>query len=302
MQVKAKINEARVSAVEAGMSAKIELDAFPDMKLTGTVEKVSEYPLPSAWYSGNVKEYETTIKIDSFPKDLEMRPGMTAKVSIRVEQIGDVLTVPVQAVFEHGGKYYCVLRREEDLEAREVTIGSTNDKEVVIEKGLDMGEQVVLGAALHRDKLDLPELVPEEETSLVAAPGDRPRPAQKSQAEGDGSQPARGGEGARGGAQRAGAGGAGGPGGRDRPNLSEAFKKLDADGNGRIEGGEIAGPMKANLSATDTNGDGAVDRSEFNAAIQKMRGGSGGPGAAKRPGGAGSSRPASSRGGQGARP
>ena len=313
MQVKAKINEARVSAVEAGMPVKIELDAFPDRKLTGTVEKVSEYPLPSAWYSGNVKEYETTVKIGSFPKDLQMRPGMTAKVSIRVEQIDDVLTVPVQAVFEHGGKHYCVLRKGEDLEARQVTIGSTNDKGVVIEKGLEMGEQVVLGAALYRDKLDLPELVPEKETPLVAGSGDLPRPAEKSQAEGDGSQAGRGGEGARGGPQGPDGGRPGGPGGPGGFNPAQIFKRLDADGNGRLEGAEISSQMKANLSETDANGDGAVDRSEFDAAMQKMmraRGGPGGPGAGGRPGGAGegagADRPAGAegrtRGAGGARP
>jgi len=267
MQVKAKINEARVSAVEAGMPAKIELDAFPDIKLTGTVEKVSEYPLPSAWYAGNVKEYETTIKIDSFPTDLQMRPGMTAKVAIRVEQLDDVLTVPVQAVFEHGGKHYCVLRNGEKLEPRQVTIGSTNDKEVVIEEGLERGERVVLGAALHRDDLDLPEL-PEGTQGAEAergGPGSRPQAKRGDSSRAGGEGEARGAAG-----QRPGAGRSGGPGGRGGLNPAQIFKSRDADGNGRLEGDEITGQMKASLSQVDADGDGAVDRAEFTAVMQKL--------------------------------
>ncbi len=63
MQVKAKINEASVSMVREGMRAGIRLDAFPDMEMKGEVEKVNEYPLPTSFFSGSVKEYETTIAI-----------------------------------------------------------------------------------------------------------------------------------------------------------------------------------------------------------------------------------------------
>ena len=298
MQVKAKINEARVSLVEVGMPAVIELDAFPDLKLHGEVEKVSEYPLPSSWFSGNVKEYETIVRISDFPEDLEMRPGMTAKVSIRVNRLDEVLTVPVQAVLEHGGKHYCVLRDGDGLEARQVTIGATNDKDVVIQEGLKQGEEVVIGAALYRDDLDLPELPPENEETIETAEARPPSPRPK-QAEG--------------GAQPAGPGGEARPGGRPRAGQldpGKIFQARDQNGDGRLEGDEIPEQMKGNLSALDANGDGAVDRSEFEAVMQKMRqmrggpggrpGGPGGPGGGERPGGPGG--PGGGRPGAGARP
>jgi HlyD family secretion protein len=304
MQVKANINEARVSMVKVGMPAIIELDAFPDLKLHGEVEKLSEYPLPSSWFSGNVKEYETVVRINDFPKDLQMRPGMTAKVSIRVNRLDDVLTVPVQAVFEHGGKHYCVLRDGDGLEARQVTIGATNDKAVVIQEGLEQGMQVVLGAALFRDEIDLPELRPEGQETIEladarpaapAGPGAGPRPEQ---AEG-GSPPAR-------------------PDGEARPEGRPAggqfdpgriFQARDQNGDGRLEGDEIPEQMKANVSAADTNGDGAIDRSEFDAMMQRarqMRGGPGGrrggPGGPDGPGGPGGERPGGPGGPGGERP
>lgn len=293
MQVKAKINEAKVSMVERGMPAMIELDAFTDSKLTGTVEKVNEYPMPSAWYAGNVKEYETIIKINDFPDDLQMRPGMTAKVAIRVEQLDDVLLVPVQAVLEHGGKHYCVLRNGEDFEARQVVIGSTNDKEVVIREGLKDGEAVVLGAALMRDDLDLPELPPETELA-AQSPGPvtggtetrSPRPRNDSESPQQGAR----------------------PGGEARPDGARAggfdpgrmFQALDSNGDGRLEGDEIPDRMKSNLSAIDTNGDGAVDRSEMSAMRPRSRrpGGRDGPGSGGPGEPGGGQRPARPGGGQ----
>ncbi len=157
MQVKAKINEARVALLEKGLPATIELDAFPGTQLNGTVEKVDEFPLPSGWWSGNIKEYEAIVSIHDFPEEVQLRPGMTAKVCVRVERLDDVLLLPVQAVFEHQGRHYCAVRDGQRLAARPVTVGATNDKEVVITEGLDEGREVVLGVASFRDQLDLPE-------------------------------------------------------------------------------------------------------------------------------------------------
>jgi len=293
MQVKAKINEAKVSMVEKGMAATIELDAFTDSKLTGTVEKVSEYPLPTAWFAGNVKEYETIIRINDFPEDLQMRPGMTAKVSIRVEQLDDVLMVPVQAVFEHGGKHYCVLRNGGEFVAREVVIGSTNDKDVVIRKGLKEGEAVVLGAARMRDELDLPELPPE--TQLAAqSPGPRLDSTETRKPRGDSESPQEG-------ARPDGAATSDGPraGGFDPGRM---FQALDTNSDGRLEGDEIPDRMKSNLPAIDTDGDGAVDRSEMSAMGSRFRrqgGGRGGPGSGGPGEPGGGERPARPGGGQG---
>ena len=156
VQVKVGINEAHVVRLEVGMPALVELDAFPETKLSGTVVKVGEYPLPSNWRASHLREYEVTVKIDGYPEGLELRPGMTAHVSIRVEQRENVPILPVEAILEHRGQHYCVLPGNDGLEARQLVIGSSNDEEVVVEEGLREGDQVVLAAAGYRDELDLP--------------------------------------------------------------------------------------------------------------------------------------------------
>ena len=160
MQVKAKINESKVTAVETGQPVRITLGAMRDVSLQGVVEKVDEYPAPAAWWAGTVKQYQTYVSVQN-TEGVPLKTGLTAEIRIEVERIPDCIQVPVQAVFEHGKKHYCVMEDptgEKKWVAREVQIGSTNDKFIVITSGLKEGDQVVLGAFLYHDKLDLPEL------------------------------------------------------------------------------------------------------------------------------------------------
>jgi len=256
MQVVAKINESRVSLVDEGMPATIRLDAFPDVELDGVVEKVNDYPAPTSWYSANIKENETTVRIQEPPPG--MRPGLTAEVKIEVERLTDVVQVPVQTALEHGDKYYCVAHDGDRFVPLEVQIGSTNDKFVVIEKGLEPGQLIAANATALRDKIELPDLPPEE-----ANRNGRPRPSQKPDGAADqGEQPAPG---------------------KSNPGAaaSKMFQQLDTNGDGRLESSEIPEKMAPHLKSADTNGDGAVDRGEFAAAAARMvrqQGGGGSPG------------------------
>ncbi|MCR4413672.1 MAG: HlyD family efflux transporter periplasmic adaptor subunit [Thermoguttaceae bacterium] len=156
MQVKAKINESKIALVAEGQPAAIRVQAYPDLELRGSVQKVNEYPAPGAWYAANIKEYDAIVKIHDSP--VALRPGLTAEVKIRVAYQTNVLLVPVQAVFEHGGRHYSVVRSGKGWEARPVEIGPTNEKVVIIRGGLEEGEMVALNAAAFRDEVDLPEL------------------------------------------------------------------------------------------------------------------------------------------------
>ena len=84
-------------------------------------------PCRNGYYSANIKEYETVVEILGSPSGL--RPGLNAEVQLRVAQLPSVVHVPVQAIFEHGDKHYCFVRKSNDWEPREVLVGDTNDKD-----------------------------------------------------------------------------------------------------------------------------------------------------------------------------
>jgi hypothetical protein len=82
---------------------------------------------------------------------------MTSEVKIHVESQEDVLTVPVQAVVERSGTFYCARRRESGWEVCEVKTDASNDKFVVIAEGLDEGDAVMLDLREHADEVGVPD-------------------------------------------------------------------------------------------------------------------------------------------------
>jgi HlyD family secretion protein len=155
MRVLTRVNEARIDLVRKGMSARIEVDAFPGVALTGLVQSVSEYPLPSTIPYSTIKEYAAEVEILKPPQ--ELRTGMTAKVAIEATTIEQAVQVPLQAVIEREERFFCFLPGiGGDVEAREVEIGPSNDATVVIKSGLAAEEQVFLAPQNYEKQVTLP--------------------------------------------------------------------------------------------------------------------------------------------------
>ena len=155
LRVRAKVNENRIEQVRPEMECTILIDAMRDLELNGTVESVSEYPLPSvSRYTSHIKEYSTEIVINQPPSGV--RTGMTAKVTIKSEFIENTLQIPLTAIFRKEGKSFCLVGGEDNaLELRKIDLGSHNMTRAVILEGLKVGERVVLNPDHFREKLEL---------------------------------------------------------------------------------------------------------------------------------------------------
>ena len=155
LRVRAKVNENRIEQVRPGMKCSILIDAMRDLELDGTVESVSEYPIPSvSRYTSHIKEYSTEILINNPPPGV--RTGMTAKVTIKSEFIENTLQVPLTAVFRKDSKSFCIVSTlDEGMEIREIQLGSHNMNMAVVVGGLAKGEKVVLNPDHFRSSLEL---------------------------------------------------------------------------------------------------------------------------------------------------
>jgi HlyD family secretion protein len=168
MQVKAKVAESKIDRLKAGMPATITIEGLQGVLLEGKVAKVNDYPAQGNWYNQAVKEYETVIEVLNAPAGL--RPGMSAQVAIRVESLPDVMQVPVQAVAEIDGKHYCLIREQaENLTPRAVTLGSSNDKFLVIRDGVQANDELLLDPRARLSKMTLPKVAAALEAAPVAA-------------------------------------------------------------------------------------------------------------------------------------
>ena len=191
MQVKGLVNEASIRLVKVGDPATIELEAFPNQTFNGVVKIVNDYPEPTGWNSQSMsREYQTTITVLDPP--VGIKPGLTAKVKIIVSVIPEAMTLPIQAVFEYDKKMYCVTYKNGKWDKLEVKTGATNDKQVVIESGLNEGDEVVLNAWQNREKLNLPKIDKEERAGPLKnefdnqkTDGNRPQEGERSAEGGD---------------------------------------------------------------------------------------------------------------------
>ncbi len=144
MALKVNIHESHIQKVQKGQKASIVIEAFADRELTGEVSKIGMLPdQENRWMNPDLKLYETTVVIDGSHDWI--KPGMTAKVDILIEELNDVLYVPIQAVFTFEGKrvaYLAQLGREP--ERCYVETGQFNDAFVEVKNGLNEGDVVLL--------------------------------------------------------------------------------------------------------------------------------------------------------------
>jgi HlyD family secretion protein len=267
MQVKARINESRVDYVREGLPVVIRLDALPGAELAGNVKRVSDYPMPTGWFGSNVKEYATYIEI--FDPPVSMRPGMTAEVAIRTEQLENALQLPAQTVFERGGKHWCIAPDGSNLTAKEVKIGATNDKFVVIREGLKKDDVVLSNPRKYLKDVELPASVEADDKQMMAKmPPPRERDSnEKSKRVASAEGGPGGGKGGRGG------------GGDPKAMVAGMMERMDQNKDGKLEESEMTElpePMRAGLKMADTNNDSFLDAGELTKAVQNFRGGRGG--------------------------
>ena len=139
------------------------------MLFRSTVKSVGTLASREGWNDRFVKQYDTIVTIEDLPLDAGLKPGFTGEAKIRVNEIPDVVMIPVQAVGQKEGQHYCYVSNGNNTEPRAVIVGENNDKFVEIKEGLQEGEKVALDArariaAATKGRETKPENPPMEKT------------------------------------------------------------------------------------------------------------------------------------------
>jgi multidrug efflux pump subunit AcrA (membrane-fusion protein) len=116
--------------------------------MPGRVVEVFPLPDPGAWATWDRKVYTTKVKLDDTQRQKVLRLGMTASVEILINELENVLTVPIPAVLHFSGKALISVRKPDGtFERRPVTLGDASDRAVEVKQGLKAGELVALHPA-----------------------------------------------------------------------------------------------------------------------------------------------------------
>lgn len=92
VRVRALFNETDIGQVKPGQAATVTVDAYPDRRFTGVVEKIE----PSAVIQQNVTMFPVLVNLQN--SEGLLKPGMNGETSVLVEQKTNVLSVPNDAV------------------------------------------------------------------------------------------------------------------------------------------------------------------------------------------------------------
>lgn len=142
MIVKTLVREVDLHKITKGQRASIQVDAYPKMVLSGKVDSIGVMASDNSGEGNVEKNFQVIVSIDG--QNMELRPGMTARVIIEVDKAKNILTVPVQAVFSEHTDRYCYVADGKDFNKFKVEIGRQNEDFVEIVTGLTKGEMVSL--------------------------------------------------------------------------------------------------------------------------------------------------------------
>lgn len=156
MGVKVNIHESQVKKVHIGQRALVRVDAEPGKLLDGKVAELAILPdSSSSRYTPNLKVYPAIIHIDGFHPWL--KPGMNAKVEIIINQLADVVYVPVQSIEVDGDDHhFCYVSKGGSLERRPIVTGQFNEEFIEVRDGLEPGESVALSLPKKAELEDTP--------------------------------------------------------------------------------------------------------------------------------------------------
>jgi HlyD family secretion protein len=149
--VEVQVSEVDINRVEIGQPVVVTFDAAQGQDYHGMVVEVAQ---AASIVSGMVN-FAVTVELTD--ADAQVKPGMTAAVTITVKQLEDVLLVPNRAVRLLDGTRYVFVLRGVDVEAVAITLGASSDIVSEVTGGdLQEGDTIILNPSMDLMAMDGP--------------------------------------------------------------------------------------------------------------------------------------------------
>jgi len=145
MQVQVQVHETDIDKLEIGQRATVTMDTYPGLFLEGAVTKIANLASGGGAdpASDEVRRFTVEIDLDS-TKGRVLKPGVSAKAEVFIEEIDDALYIPAQCVFAEDGAMRVLVADADAPRRREIAIGAANAQYVQVLDGLETGDRVLL--------------------------------------------------------------------------------------------------------------------------------------------------------------
>ncbi len=144
LEVQANVPETTLPSVQLGAPADVFLDAFPDERYPGIVDRI--------WPTADRQKATVEVRVRLERKDERLRPEMGVRIVFRADSapVPDSpatkppLLVPETAVVMQGGVAGAFVLDRDAVRWQQLTTGERRSGRVVIEAGLQAGQRLVL--------------------------------------------------------------------------------------------------------------------------------------------------------------
>jgi HlyD family secretion protein len=142
IEVSGRVDEMDVFSVREGQRVLVSPTAFPNVRVPGRVERISLLPMAQ---QGAVS-YPIIVSIDP-PQQAQLRDGMSVTITIVVNEVSNVLLIPVGAVRRQEGITVVEIVGDDGTrETREVELGLSDGQRIEVRSGLSRDDVVVVRA------------------------------------------------------------------------------------------------------------------------------------------------------------
>ena len=141
LQVVADVYERDLALVKERQSAKVSVEAYPDVSFPATVTTIGDVVDPTS----------RTIKLHALVnnKDHRLKPEMFARLHLQVGESTQLLLIPREAVLEEDGKQFVyVVEGIDHYVKREVHVSTISPNQVRVLEGLASGQRIVTKCAV----------------------------------------------------------------------------------------------------------------------------------------------------------
>ncbi len=151
MIIEFMVPEASLNKLEAGMSATVKVDAFPDQVFAGKLSKIGILPdAQSTRLNPDLKMFKCELECDF--RDAVVRPGMSCDIELVKETYTKAVYCPIQCVVRIEGDAYVYVQDGSAWIPRKIEVGLDNNRMIHILKGVEPGEVVMTAPPVQEEK------------------------------------------------------------------------------------------------------------------------------------------------------
>jgi cobalt-zinc-cadmium efflux system membrane fusion protein len=149
VQVIADVYEKDLGLVKVNQKATVSVEAYPDIGFPASISTIGDLVDPTT----------RTIKLRALVNnaDHKLKPGMFARLNVRLSHESTLPLIPQDAVVEIDGSMHVYVMQENKYVKRPVKIGLPSAGQVVVLEGLQPGEEIVVKGAVLLKGQDLNE-------------------------------------------------------------------------------------------------------------------------------------------------